>query len=359
MGLAGPRKRTKISHDPNNTSWSRSTTNFGHKILTAQGWAPGTLLGAKNAPHAQFHSAASAFHIRVALKDDNLGLGARRGTGQAEGECTGLSAFQGLLGRLNGKTEEEAGDEQKAREGIRREMGVEKRWGLIRFVKGGFLVGDKIEELIGDRTYRGDETEGRSANRDRLSRGREGGGTKKKDSGDSDDQGWHTGNNPKAIQVQGEEAKIRGDKARSRGSDDSGSSGLKARDARKCSAKDTESHKTTTAAVAQPSTISDLSLSERGECERKVRRLKRRARKVIKCQNMKGQTIESGGNQLPSLQHPSLDVASAELKEKCASATAPTDIPRGRHVVRQRYIQQKKKALLDAQALNEILMIKA
>jgi Pin2-interacting protein X1 len=356
-------RRTKISHDPNNTSWSRSTTSFGHKILTAQGWAPGTLLGAKNAPHAQFHSAASASHIRIALKDDNLGLGAKRGSGQAEGECTGLSAFQGLLGRLNGKAEEEVDKEQKAKEDIQREMIMEKRWGLIRFVKGGFLIGDKIEELIDnktDRTQRGNETTRGSAHCDRSSEGRGGGKIKKKheDSDDDDGQAWSAGDDSKGIQIQGEAAKTaksRDDKTSLHGNDHSGSSRLKTRDVRMCTAirKYGEPDAIMPVAVARPPTISNLSLSEKGECEGKSRRLKGRARKSIKRQNTREQVVESGSSQLPSPQRPFLDVTSAESGGSTSEIT-PTDVPRGRHAVRQKYIQQKKKALLDMQALNEV-----
>jgi len=138
----------KLSHDPNNTKWTRDSGGFGHKIMTAQGWQPGDILGAKNASHAEFHTAANASHIRVFVKDDNLGLGAKKGSGLAEGECTGLDVFQSLLGRLNGKDENELIKEQKSREDLKRAIYTERRWGSVRFVKGGFLIGDKIQELI-------------------------------------------------------------------------------------------------------------------------------------------------------------------------------------------------------------------
>jgi Pin2-interacting protein X1 len=38
--------------------------------------------------------------------------------------------------------------EQKSREDLRRAIYTERRWGKIRFVKGGFLIGDKIQELV-------------------------------------------------------------------------------------------------------------------------------------------------------------------------------------------------------------------
>jgi Pin2-interacting protein X1 len=148
MGLAAPKQRIKLSQDPNNTRWTSDTSSFGHKIMSSQGWKPGQYLGAKDAPHAEFHTAANASHIRVAVKDDNLGIGAKVGSGVGHGECTGLDAFKNLLGRLNGKDEDEIEKEQKSREDLKRAIYTEKRWGSIRFVKGGFLIGDKIQFLI-------------------------------------------------------------------------------------------------------------------------------------------------------------------------------------------------------------------
>lgn len=116
--------------------------------MASQGWKPGEYLGAKDAPHAEFHTSANASHIRVTIKDDNLGLGARIGSGVGHGECTGLDAFKNLLGRLNGKDEDEIEKEQKSREDLKRAIYTERRWGSIRFVQGGFLVGDKIQHLI-------------------------------------------------------------------------------------------------------------------------------------------------------------------------------------------------------------------
>ncbi|TQS38567.1 hypothetical protein Golomagni_00920 [Golovinomyces magnicellulatus] len=148
MGLAAPKKKNKLSHDPNNTRWTNNTQSFGHKILTSQGWKQGDYLGAKNAVHAEYHTAANSTHIRVTLKDDNLGLGAKIGSGVGHGECTGLDAFKNLLGRLNGKNDDQILKEQKARDDIRKAVYNEKRWGRVHFVSAGYLVGDKIQDLI-------------------------------------------------------------------------------------------------------------------------------------------------------------------------------------------------------------------
>lgn len=116
--------------------------------MKSQGWTPGEYLGIKDAPHAEFHTEANASHIRVVLKDDNLGIGAKKGSGLEQGECVGLDVFQNLLGRLNGRDEDEMEREQKSREDLKRAIYSERKWGSIRFVSGGFLIGDKIQDLI-------------------------------------------------------------------------------------------------------------------------------------------------------------------------------------------------------------------
>lgn len=113
-------------------------------MLRSQGWEPGKFLGAEGAAHAEWHTEASSTHIKVTLKDDNLGLGAKRNNGD---ECTGLDAFQSLLGRLNGKPEDVLAAEEKHREEVKLNRYVELKLGRIRFVSGGFLVGDKLEIL--------------------------------------------------------------------------------------------------------------------------------------------------------------------------------------------------------------------
>ena len=120
-------------------------------MLLSQGWTPGAYLGANDAPHASLHTKANASHLRVMLKDDNLGLGAQRGSAISEGQCVGLDVFQSVLGRLNGKSETDVEKEQISREAVRTAIYTESRWGSLRFVSGGFLVGDKIQDLEGKR----------------------------------------------------------------------------------------------------------------------------------------------------------------------------------------------------------------
>lgn len=137
-----------MDYDPNNTKWTRDETTFGQKILRAQGWEPGKYLGAQDTAHAQLHSAASLAPIKVNLKDDTLGLGAKIRQRQSD-ECTGLDVFKDLLGRLNGKSEETLNKERQVRSEIKTNLVVERKYGPMRFVSGGLLVGDhmKMAEL--------------------------------------------------------------------------------------------------------------------------------------------------------------------------------------------------------------------
>lgn len=136
--------KKKWAKDPNNTAWSRNTDTFGQKIMRSQGWAPGDYLGAKDASHSEYYGAANASHIRAVLKDDNMGLGAKRNQGD---ECVGLDAFQELLGRLNGKSEESLDEARKKREEARVNKYLHRKLGTVRFVFAGYLVGDKVQAL--------------------------------------------------------------------------------------------------------------------------------------------------------------------------------------------------------------------
>lgn len=143
MGLAAPRKRVKLSHDPNNTAWTIShsdpTSSFGSRYMHKSGWTPGTALGASSIPISQ----ATSSQVRIAVKDDTLGLGASLKSRNVEHQRTGLDAFQGLLGRLNAKDESELKQAEEKIENKKLAMFAQGRWGGMVFVPGGLLVQDE------------------------------------------------------------------------------------------------------------------------------------------------------------------------------------------------------------------------
>jgi Pin2-interacting protein X1 len=134
--------------------------------MTQQGWSEGQALGARDvsaasSSHSRHRSGLAtdaerlaAARVGILFKDDNLGLGAARRAGGADVEAqkTGFDAFQGLLGRLNGKGDVEQREEGKKVEERKLEMFFRGRWGGMVFVRGGVLVGnqdqkeDKAEE---------------------------------------------------------------------------------------------------------------------------------------------------------------------------------------------------------------------
>ena len=146
--VADLNRRMKLSHDPNNTFWSRSASKYGQKILQSHGWTPGELLGAGGAPYSDLCSAASASHIRVTLKDDNLGLGGKHDAAHDGRETTGLDVFKDLLGRLNGRSTTDLQEDRTHRSELRGSAYVHQRWGILRFVSGGLLVGAELRKLV-------------------------------------------------------------------------------------------------------------------------------------------------------------------------------------------------------------------
>ncbi|OOF93744.1 hypothetical protein ASPCADRAFT_7231 [Aspergillus carbonarius ITEM 5010] len=91
-------------------------------------------------------TAASASHIKVVLKDDTLGLGARPKRDPLD-EPTGLDAFKGLLGRLNGKSDADLQIEQQKRDNAKLARYAASKWQTVTFISGGLLAQEKIEAL--------------------------------------------------------------------------------------------------------------------------------------------------------------------------------------------------------------------
>lgn len=333
MGLSAQRKRTKISSDPNNTQWSRSTTKFGQKILESQGWIPGDFLGPKNAPHSAHHNAANASHICISLKDDNLGLGAKPGRSQQDGQATGLDMFQDVLGRLNGKSETQLVTDRKLRTQLRGSNFVEQRWGRLSFVSGGFLVGDEPQALAKDASSNVSH-EDPSEVQDRaisiIPR--------------EDEQARSSTLKPKMHK------RPRCDTAVKK--DGLGELGVK------------QQRETQT-----PPQTRDHTESKQDKLQRKADKAARKLKRRIKRQREHAlQLQDPAANNVPLLRpvnsepvgkvEPTKETTARESKVLLTEAKILPVIGGSRQAVRQRYIQQKKLSMMDSKALNEILMIK-
>ncbi|KAK5448219.1 telomerase inhibitor [Exophiala xenobiotica] len=137
-----------MSHDPRNLSWSQSSTSFGQRMMTQQGWKEGQSLGNRESVHLGLNDTErlAAARVGILFKDDNLGLGAKSKSKDVEGQRVGLDAFQGLLGRLNGKSDADLHKEEKKVEDRKLAMYARGRWGGMVFVRGGILVGSMQED---------------------------------------------------------------------------------------------------------------------------------------------------------------------------------------------------------------------
>ncbi|KAL2176032.1 uncharacterized protein P884DRAFT_271009 [Thermothelomyces heterothallicus CBS 202.75] len=392
MGLAAPKNKRKLGNDPNNTKWSRNTASFGQKILRAQGWQPGEYLGAKNAPHAEWHTEANSTHIRVTLKDDTLGLGAKRNNGD---ECTGLDAFQDLLGRLNGKSDDAIETERKAREEVKLNLYMARKFGPMRFVKGGWLVGDQVKEALGDeveKAQNGHISETPKESTDGSEESEPSASKSKKRKADR-------GSDREDDQAQKKEKKSKKRKTDSEAEvDNEGEKKRKKKEKEKSSRRNTEPEEKprTTAEMSEPTSEVDSSSEvkddkkakkekkdkkDKGDKKDKKDRKEKKEKKDKKDKKEKRrkekEASESGAETADSISKEKRrrEKESKDAPETVSLAPTPTEsslatpggsgsstpIPTGssRYLARSRFIAQKKMALADSTALNQIFMIKS
>ncbi|KGQ11671.1 Protein PXR1 [Beauveria bassiana D1-5] len=356
MGLLQDNKsRRKISNDPNNTKWTRDTTTFGQKILRSQGWQPGQFLGAQDAPHAELHSAASASYIRVVLKDDMKGLGFNKAL---EDEVTGLDVFSDLLSRLNGKSEAAVREDQDARLAVKTHRYVEMRWGPMRFVRGGLLVGDTLQEDGSAESEAGEDektkkTEGQKGKKDRKS--------KKRKVEEEDEEA-------EEEEADSEAARNKDKKRRRKEGDEDDAAEKKKR---KKENKETKKLKNVNKTKLEPDDSNDNELDEKAakkkaKKEKKEKKKEKREKKEEKKRRKAAKAAAAIADVPNSSSSSSDDDGDKDDIDTSTSATpvtagsSGTATPLGhRTFVRSRYIAQKRQAVMDAKALAQIFMIKA
>ena len=361
--------RSKISHDPQNTTWANNTTRFGHRILTTQGWKPGSTLGAKDASHSAHYTAASNSHIRVLLKEDNLGLGAKRGSERAEN--FGLAALESVLGRLNGK-EAEVKKEEERRDEIERRGWVARKYGFMNFVSGGFLVGDKIEKGLKvevkdeekdvkikvEATDEGLEVEmieKKSKKRKRSKDASEGDEFKE----EAEDEQRRLKRKKKSMNLRetAEVDAVSKNRAVSKDKKD------KKKSKRETSLQSDSADPPSLQKSSAPGSQEPLSDKARRKEEKRARKEEKKLKKALK------KAAKEAARSNPSVNEPIAESSSSEDEE--TGTPSSSSVPRtgsstpvglvfgagGRHAVRQRYIRQKKMASMDPQALKEVIYL--
>ena len=325
-----------MSQDPNNTQWSKSTDSYGHKILSAQGWKPGDYLGAENASHADHYTGANASHIRVLLREDNLGLGAQ--VGRVNAETFGLSLFSGVLGRLNGKSDAEVQKHQSALRDAELRTYQARKYGHMNFVYGGFLVGDRIESSA--------EYDSSSSKEDAATNsGAEDAGRRwKKHKNEVDPVRDERKKKRKRMERQEQETNARFQ-------DEAGASKETEDVTLGPRAKEKSRKKSKSSQKAKPIHDSDTATAEDDKSRRKKERraLKEERRKRKEDKGQSSTTAQPVDNK----QRQSDDAPEAPSAPNNAGIFAGN-----RNAVRRRYIEQKRMASLDPKAMNEIFMLK-
>lgn len=274
------------------------------------------------------------------LKDDTLGLGCR---GNQEDTCTGLGDLQSLLGRLNGKTDESV----RSEEDTRRKMWIEGRYGM-RFVRGETLESTWVtRELKKDAEEEGKETSTEDAEEEE----------------EEDEAESSEGKKEKSKKEK--KRKDRDSKKKKRKSSDSDDD----EDANSSSSseQDRESDKAKRKADKALRKAEKQAKKERKEAKRLHKDEKRRAKaekKALKSAIAASSAPSSTASTPPAMPSaepeplPKLDKKSKSLPNSLHGSGTSTPV-NGRQALRSKWIAQKRMAVMDAKALNEILMIKA
>ncbi|OAA49348.1 PinX1- protein [Metarhizium rileyi] len=338
MGLlAEKQSRSRINKDPNNTKWTRDTKTFGQKILRAQGWEPGQYLGVQDAVYSELHTAANASYIRVSLKDDMKGLGYDRAK---EDKVTGLDVFSDLLSRLNGKSEESIEVDKQARLVVRTSRYAEARWGPMRFIRGGLLVGDEMQpETTSEESKPASEVgeAPKKSNKEQKCKKR-----KAADLEEGESEPTSADAEKKERKRRKEERRVKKLAASAETEENTADEERRSREISKNDKSKSKAKSKTSSEVEDESTELKISKKEKKERKKKKRR--------------KGET-EGQDSESAAVSVSSSRVATGTSTPTGSGTGAST--PRGsRNFVRSRFIAQKKQALLDTNALAQIFMIK-
>ncbi|KAK1600754.1 uncharacterized protein LY79DRAFT_503950 [Colletotrichum navitas] len=367
MGLAQAKTRRKIGKDPNNTKWTKDTDSFGQKILRSQGWEPGQYLGAKDAAHAVHHTAANASFIRVALKDDMLGLGFKQAR---DDRVTGMDVFSDLLGRLNGKSSESIEKERQARATLQGTLYCDTKFGPMRFVRGGWLVGDQVKDEPTAEPKEEDKDDIKMEDVPTISESSGGKSKKRKAEESSEDESSSEDEKAKKKRRKEEKKAARKLKAEAEAEADGETLISEKKDKKRKSSSSKEDASEDTQDEAEKRSKknkrrkekkkekkeagSDEEESSDDKTTKKKRKGETDAEKAARKEEKKRRKEEKRAKKEASRESTSTPTTSTPT----ASGTS-TPVLRGHHAVRSRWIAQKRMATMDDKALNAIFMVKS
>lgn len=293
------------------------------------------------------------------IKDDMLGIGAKKGT--QDDECTGLDMFQDLLGRLNGRAEEEVEKSREAREKTKRMIWVDKKY-KMRFVLGEVYQSSDIEKLK-RREVGMEQEEGRARAKDTVKAKTSAQMEGLKAEANSVDNKRKENSKKRKIK-EGEEGEGKKAKKKRKGKSENDEMTKAKRDKRdkkevnemvKRDRKEISEVTGLKFPQSSGTTIeSDETLLEsrgrKGEISSKKHKEERKRKKKKGKKEKEGKIDQS--REVKSAE--SSPENSNNVEESQAVAIAVARALTGRQAIRHKYIAAKRGAIMDAQALNEV-----
>ena len=278
------------------------------------------------------------------LKEDNLGLGAKRNQGD---ECTGLDGLKDLLGRLNGKSEEVIEKERTTRENLKMSLYLERKFGNMRFVSGGLLVGDKIAGLQPEReessSPSGDGAESSaSADSEKAQAKTKKEKKPKKRRADAEEEALATTETPEKR----EKKKRKKEKRRKTNEEDTCEALARPGVDENLDRGDAQGDRARGTQDSEDSGAKSSGREKKREKKDKKKKKKQEIKKSEKNQDVSCADDDSGTAE--ELDRRKADGVSTPLSESDPPAVS------GRHFARRRFIAQKRQAMLDPQALNQV-----
>lgn len=286
-----------------------------------------------------------------------MGLGAKRGSERAEN--FGLAGLASILGRLNGN-EEAVKKEEERQEEIEKRAFVYRKYGMMNFVSGGLLVGDKIvkkadvklePQVKVEIKSEPESDDGKVSKKDKKRKRLEVEGVEERTVDEP------TLKRKKKSMDLREEVKKENDRASSKSKKDKKNKKEKSKKSKKSSSSDVEAITSTSATpTSDPEPFTDKA---RRKAEKKARKQERKLKKALKkaakeAAKANGDVDESSSD---SDEDETTAASSTTTSVPATGASTPSGLaytPRGMHAVRQRWIRQKKAATMDAQAMKEV-----
>lgn len=273
-----------------------------------------------------------------------LGLGFKQAK---EEQVTGMNAFQDMLARLNGKTEE-VEKKKEAQAAIQTSLYCDSKFGPMRFVRGGWLVGDQEQETPVAKLKAEQDAKPQTAENSLKAKTKK---RKVEDVSDSDSSSEDEKARKKRRKEERKAAKkLKASKSGSSTPADetSASASASEKDKKKKSKSKKDSAAVTedeTDAKSKAKKKSKKSKKEADSTDSDAEKAAKKEKKRLKKEQKRAKD-EASSTTTPA--------ATGTSTPATAQSGASTPILRGHHAVRSKWIKSKSMATLDDAALNQV-----